>query len=472
MRSLIALFTVGCALAGAADQQARYEARWLLFAGLYKQAAAQYRELLAADPGWGEGYDGLVRALLAAKKTREAYQVFAEALKRAPNTAGAQTVAGRVMFRGGEFKKAGDAFDAALKLDPRYAGAVSGAALLAACTSRFQTAERLTALAHELAPGDPEAIIAWADTLEDRAERIKALQQAFAIYHGSEPAGEVAHRMAVEKALAGRRTRVLQSPYQRYELKLGRLGVIPTEFSPSQLPKGFALRVQFNAGPPLQLLLDTHPRGILINRKAAVQAGLERLDGNEYMAREVGLGGLSFSNFPVSVRDPQGLALPYDGYLGSDVLEQFLVTIDFPNAVLTLDPFPGEASPPAARAADAARPLAPGFTEFFRLGDLLMVPVAVKGEMPRVFSVDSTNPVNLITDGRAAPAARLDDNGGARSELAFGDLGPQNVRALRMNRREPNDAAGTEVAGSLGLPVLIHLKLTIDYRNGAVAFHD
>jgi hypothetical protein len=41
-----------------------------------------------------------------------------------------------------------------------------------------------------------------------------------------------------------------------------------------------------------------------------------------------------------------------------------------------------------------------------------------------------------------------------------------------MSLRESNDTAGTEVSGSLGLPLLIHLKVIIDYRNGAIAFHD
>jgi len=404
-----------CALAWAAESPAREEARRLLYAGRYEQAAERYRALLAGDPGWGEGYDGLVRALLAAKKTPEAYQAFAQALNRAPNTAGAQTAAGRAMFRGGELKKAAEAFDAALKLDPRYASAVSGVARLASCTSRFQTAERLAAVAHQLAPDDPEMIVAWAETVKDRGERIQALEKALAIYdRDSESAPRLEHQIAVEKAVAGRRTRVLESPYQRYELGLERLSVLPPEFSPTRLPKGFIVRVQLNARPGLRLVLDTHPRGILINRSAARKAGLERLDQDEYVAREVRLGGLAFSNFPVTVADPQGLALREDGYLGSDVFEQFIATIDFPKAVLSLEPFPGEARPPVARAADAVRPLASGFTEFFRFGLSMLLPVSVKGEVPRLFSVDSTSPTDIITDGKASPSATLIEHGGGK----------------------------------------------------------
>ena len=473
MRTLIAGFAAICALACAAESPARQEARRLLFAGRYEQAAERYRALLAADPGWGDGYDGLVRALLAAKKTPEAYQVYADALKRAPNTAGGQTAAGRALFRGGEFQRAMGAFAAGLKLDPAYAPAACGLARVGAVMSRFETAQRMAALAHQLASDDPEAILLWADTLKDHAERLRALEAALAVYdRDSEPAKRLAEQVAVEKALGDRRLRVLESPYQRYDLKLDRLSATPAEFSLTHLPKGFTVSVQLNAGPALRLLLDTHPRGILITRQAAAKARLESLGGEQSLAREIHLGGLIFSNYPLSVADPQGLEVQHDGYLGSDVFEQFLISIDFPTAVLTLEPFAGETSPPEVRAADAVRPLAPGFTEFFRLPKRMLLPVSVKGQVPRAFSVDSTFPTDIITDVRASSGAAPIVDGGKQAELAFGGLPPRRAPVVGMNLRENNDAAGTEISGFLGLPALIHLKLTIDYRNGAIAFRD
>ena len=396
MRTLIVGFVAVCALAYATESPARQEARRLLFAGRYTQAAARYRALLAADPGWGEGYDGLVRALLAAKKTPEAYQAFADVLKRAPNTAGGQTAAGRALFRGGEFQKALDVFIAALRLDPAYGPAACGVARVAAVMSRFETAQRMAALAHQLAPDDPEAILLWADTLKDHGERLRALETALAIYdRDSEPALSLAQQVAVEKALGGRRLRVLQSTYQREVLTLDRLRLVPTEFSPTQFPKGFIVRVQLNTGPVLRLLLDAHPSGILIYREAAAKAGLESLGGDQFLARELLLGGLVFSNYPVTVARPRSREVLHDGFLGTDVFEQFLVTIDFPKAVVTLEPFPGAASPPEVRAADAVRPLASGFTEFFRFPNWMLLPVSLNGQAPRAFSVDSTSPVNI-----------------------------------------------------------------------------
>ncbi len=211
MRTLIAGFAAICALACAAESPVPEEARRLLFAGRYEQAAKRYRALLAADPGWGEGYDGLVRALLAAKKTPEAYKVYADALKRAPNTAGGQTAAGRALFRGGEFQKALDVFGAALRLDPAYGPAACGVARVAAVMSRFETSQRMAALAHRLAPDDPEAILLWADTVKDHAERLRALETALAIYdRDTGPAKRLAQQVAVGEG--GRRTPPPRAP--------------------------------------------------------------------------------------------------------------------------------------------------------------------------------------------------------------------------------------------------------------------
>jgi hypothetical protein len=199
---------------------------------------------------------------------------------------------------------------------------------------------------------------------------------------------------------------------------------------------------------------------------------LESLGGDQFLAREVLLGGLVFSNYPVTVAEHLSYPVPHDGFLGLDVFEQFLVTLDLPKAVLTLAPRPGEASPPEVRTLDAVRPLASGFTEFFRLPTRMLLPVSLNGQEPRAFSVGSTSAVNIITDPTASTSTVLLVNGGKQVELSFGGLRLKKVRVLRMNLRENNDAVGTEISGFLGLPVLIHLKVTIDYRNGAIAFRD
>ncbi len=202
------------------------------------------------------------------------------------------------------------------------------------------------------------------------------------------------------------------------------------EDAPTHLPKQFTVSVQLNGRPALRLVLDTHPRGILVTRKAAAKAGLESLGGDQSLVRELRLGGLVFSNCPVTVAELPGPPVQHDGFLGTDVFEQFLVTIDFPKAVLTLEPFPGEPSPPAVRTADAVRPLAQGFTEFFRLPIWMLLPVSLNSQAPRAFSVESAFPIDLVTDAKASPSAMPLVGRGKQVELAFGGLRPRKVPVI------------------------------------------
>ncbi len=470
MRIVAALAVACTAISAAADLPAREDARRLLFSGQHEQAAARYRALLDADAGWAEGYDGLVRALLAAKNAPEACRVLAGAPSNLINTAPLQTAAGRVMFRRGQLRVASNLFDVAAKLDPRYAGAVSGLARLALCTSRFQTAARLAAQAHQLAPDDPETIEVWAETLQDRGERVKALDRLLAIYApGSTPAVRVAREVAVQKALGDRRTEVLESPYQRYELKLARLsGGLAAG---SGVPRHRAVRTQLNGGREVRLRLDTRAGRIIVGGGVAAKAKLERLSEQEHLARNVSMSGLAFANVLAGVAELDG----EDGRISSGLFEPFLVTIDFPRLILALDPFPGETAPAVAGTTEAVRPAAPGFTELIRFGDRLLAPVSLNGAAPAWFVIDSSMPFNVIHDSGALPnSAVVAGSGppGERVELGLGALKLKSARAVRMNLAWYGDVLGTEVAGILGMPILSDLKVTIDYRNGAIAFQE
>lgn len=71
----------------AADPPGADIARKELFAAHWEQAAKSYRAILRRDPTWARGYDYLVRALVAGKKTAEAYSAADDGVKNAPQTA-------------------------------------------------------------------------------------------------------------------------------------------------------------------------------------------------------------------------------------------------------------------------------------------------------------------------------------------------------------------------------------------------
>lgn len=475
----------------AAGAPSKEDAQKALYAARWAEAAEMYRQILAVEPGWGPGWDALVRALLEAYETPEAYAAADEALKNAPDSAGALTASGRVLYRRGEMPKAEGAFNDALRRDPHCAAALEGLARIYALLARYRMAEHFALAAYRAQPDDPELMIAYANSLRG-AEHISALERALAIF---DPTTREAHALeahiAADKALGDRKVRVQTTPYQEYEFKLMELLSDPRHSS------GAGLRVRFNDRYTGTLLLDTGASGIALSPKAAQKAGMEQLEqaGSEtygmgdakaresygYLAREVRVGDLAWSNYPVHVfdtaRDPDR-----DGIIGPDVFARFLTELDFPRMTMRLIPRavgpPGENGPQ-----DSANPPA-GFHNIYRLGHMLLIPVFVNDGPRRLFLLDSGASQNVIdTDTAAAETKVYGDSTvevrGVQGKvekvsradhirLTFAGMRQENPGLLAVSLRRMSDHTGIEESGILGMPVLRQLKVTIDYADAAV----
>jgi tetratricopeptide (TPR) repeat protein len=170
-RSAIPLLSAVCALPALAFQSSESDtakqARAELFADRYDRAIDLYRKALATELP-PDGYSGLTRALLKAHKTKEAYAAAKEGLQREAQTPDAETAAGLALFRKGDIVQAEDHFRAAIKLDPRYCGALSGLAAINAAVSQPKTARDLLRQAYIACPGDPALMLAHANTFKRR----------------------------------------------------------------------------------------------------------------------------------------------------------------------------------------------------------------------------------------------------------------------------------------------------------------
>lgn len=464
-----------------------------LFSARYEDAAELYTKLLQDDPSWGPGYYGLVRALIGAYRAREAYTVAEEGLRRAPESAEAQTAAGMAAYRGGDLARAESWFRKALKINPNYAGALRGLASIYRSVSKFKTARQLMVAAYHASPGDPQLITAWADTMEG-ADHIATLERALAIYDPEcREARVLRSHIAADKAVGTRRLRRLTSPYQGYEIKMEHV------VGGSGQDYGVALRVRFNDRYTMKLQLDTGASGISIAPKAAEKAGLtlgnagveargigdqKPQESFHFLASEVRIGDITFADFPVSVFS-SAKSSDRDGLIGADVFEQFLVGIDFSRFQLSLEPHTQAALDTEDEPADATDPT-PGFFRALRFGNHLTVPTSVNQGAPRLFLIDSGAGVNLIdadvardftkvhsdertvlrgVQGRVKEVSRA-----SRVSLAFAGFRQDNLDILAMSLESLDDSTGAGMAGIIGMPVLWQMKVTIDYRNGTVRF--
>jgi hypothetical protein len=113
---------------------------------------------------------------------------------------------------------------------------------------------------------------------------------------------------------------------------------------------------RINGEGPFRMLLDTGSSVHVLNRGIADRLGLRIIgsavvdSGNQTTPAEateiseLRIGELTFSNQRIFVT-PLPASYPFDGFLGADLFKQFVVTIDFARAVVTLTP-PAQFSKP------------------------------------------------------------------------------------------------------------------------------
>ncbi len=424
-----------------------------------------------------------------------AWKLTQQALAESPDSAAALELSGELLFRRGEFTKADQAFQAALRHDPSYGLAWLGRARIAQCSSMRKTGGEYLRRAHELNPHDLRIFAAWSSSLP-RPERIDALEQyASRIDPGRNPGeySDLIERIRLERLALGRKFTVLATPYQSAEIPLG------TFVSDATHLRTYVLEVEVN-GAKLRLVLDTGSSGILMSRKAAERAGVTRLVGAKIqglgdtgassgsyqgVAERVRVGAVEFHDALVRVADQDSLA-DGDGLVGTDLFSDFLVTVDFAARKVRLDPLPGYKPGDESlhdRAQDATLK---NFTPVYRFGHLLLVPTRVSGSREVLFIIDSGAPKNLISSDLAKdltkvapdPASRMSGLSGSVANvyqtgdlvLEFAGFQQKNLGITALNLWDQSRRLGTEVSGFLGLPLLELFTLTIDYRDGLVNF--
>lgn len=484
---------------------------------------APFKCLLAivciACAGTGEPADNtltLGRKALQNEGVTMAWKLAQKAIAETPESAAAHEFAGEVLFRRGDFAQAQAEFKQAAKLDPKLARAWWGLARIAACTSMDKTADQYFLRAHELDPRDPRLFLDWANRLHG-AEHIDALEtyvskadsqgatsqgagsQGAESNSGRQELDGIRDHIRLDKALRGRKLTQLASTYQKTEIPL--LHLVNSNHT-----RSYGVEVEVN-GTKLKLVLDTGAGGILIQRSMAEKAGVVRLtetvlngfgnnaklrSGYTGVAGQVRIGGVEFRDALIKVSNQEFVDIE-DGLIGTDVFAQFLVTIDFPAAMLSLNPLPGY-TPGTEESLDATTPpdddksaaAKPAWTHFFQFGHMLLIPTRVGESREALFVIDTGAARTLISYDMAAEVSKLDrdDKLGLRGIngqvadiyqtgnlfLQFAGYRQRNLGMTAFDMWPQSRGIGTEISGFLGIPVLSLFSITIDYRDGVVKF--
>jgi hypothetical protein len=204
---------------------------------------------------------------------------------------------------------------------------------------------------------------------------------------------------------------------------------------------------------------------------------------HHYVASEVRIGDVVFANYPVSIFRP-ARSSEADGLIGADVFQRFLVSIDFPKLELDLTPRANpEASPDEL--AEAADKPPEGFQRTPRAGSHLSISTFVNEEGPRFFLIDSGSSANLLDVSAARDYTSVSSGAFSvrgvqgkvketslanRVALTFAGFRQENSSVIAFDFDKISDSQGFALAGVIGLPILEHLRVSIDYREGNIRF--
>ena len=473
-------------------------ARALMKKGKLTDAAAAFKGLVEKDPTLEDAHAGLVRCLLSGNQLDEADGAAKKALAALPSSAMVHAAAGDVAFRSGNFADAEKEYRAALKIDTNSARAVYGMGRMFHMVSLNKKAKETFALAHKLDPEDSQITRRWLDTLSysEQLEQLKKMDI---------DADEKANRQRLLTALAAKKPWVLASEIKPMEIKMPHYGR-KVEYSndidrdTTTISKGFGLQVKFNDRASADLLLDTGAGGITIGRKLAERAGAVKIadtwiggigdkggvESYEAWIDKINIGGLEFHNCVVTVSSKNDI-IDDAGLIGPDVFDQFLITLDFHEQRMLLAPLPKNPSAGAEDDEWQDRYIAPemqGFTKFYRFYHDMVVPVVVNDKASGNFILDTGAEFNSMSKRLAAQVTKATAEDEYRIRGVSGNVqqvltGQKAILQFAKMRIESHDlpvfstdnisaSEGTEIAGFIGIKVLVQMKMTIDYRDGLV----
>ena len=384
---------------------------------------------------------------------------------------------GDQLFRQARFDEAQAAYAQALGADRRNFRAHIGMGRIASLLSDLRGATQHFSTAYQIAPFNPDAILFFADVVEERASRNILLRNflALAARDRDSRIPAVAARLASEEGLQSRigaaPCNQLESPYQPYSIPLSK-----------QRTWALQLEASINGRAPLHLIVDTGASGITLNASSARTRDLDFLapiavlgfgpskpaTGREALARSLRAGDLELANVLVVVAGME-VSQDADGVIGPDVFRQFLIKLNARARRLDLTPLPEPA------------PANPRATRAYRINHLLLLRGKVNGASEGYFILDSGSRYTLISRDLATSAGQPGTIKGVQGEFTAGfPASPLNLHIgsrefvdfeyATLDTSEISVRSGTEIGGVLGLPLLSNIALTLDYRDGLVEF--
>ena len=397
-------------------------------------------------------------------------------------THNAESVAlrGEIEFRRGNFDRAEALYRDSLRMDERSGRAHFGLGKLA--LSKLKTAEALTQFKRAAILMPSEAIfqmyLGEAYALNKDYAAQKSALQKFLKLNPPDPDRVAEAKATIEMvdALGGKD-----------------IGETITPVAPFPVPFQKMLNLIFveakvNGKGPYKFVLDTGATQIVLSEKLMGDLGMKpvtstimhgvggggKVESKLYKVAELTLGDVKITNFPVGTfTDPLVTQLA-DGIIGTAVLSDLFITVNYPESRLEI-----ARKPPAA----AGESLGGRY-----FNNLLLVPLEVNGQFHGNFVVDTGAVTTVLSHSMAAQLGVNEGTPGAKVDIGLAGVGGVEGAVLRIpnvtfksgkiteafpqvvsiDLKQISKMLGTEVSGVIGYDFLEAYKVTLNYKTAEV----
>ncbi len=304
----------------------------------YESAESLYQQALLQKPNDPDLNIALIHTLLHESRISDASTRANKAAADEPRSAGALTALAEVQLRQGQPWLASQTLDSAAAADPCYPRAHLIRSRIFRIDSMYASERAELQAAYQIDPSDPDIQHAWRHTVNP-ANDIQRIEDSLATMNNLDPdIREKAQASANSMMpLLSENSQTCQSAPITAPVTLP---LIPAYENVKQI-SGYKLAVDFPKGKA-KLTVDTAASGLYISQALAEGNGFQHAEGappNTVEVDNLQIGPLQFRNCMVGVSDTP-FSDGVEGFIGTDVFAPYLITLDFPEAKLEVEPLP------------------------------------------------------------------------------------------------------------------------------------
>ena len=402
-------------------------------------------------------------------------------LDKEPKTAQSVAFRGEIEFRKGNFARASALFKEAMSMDAKNARTHFGLGKLAMAKVKGKTAVEEMKTAIRLDPKEPlyhlYASEAWGIE-KNYVEQQKQLEEYLSLNpNDPDRVNEAKAGLEMLKALGTTDVAVVTAPD-----------------NPAPIPFRKTLnlifaQVSINGHGPYNFAIDTGATQTVISEKLVDAIGLKpitstvvygiggagKVDTKLYGVNELAMGDVKIKTLPVGTFNDPIVSQLADGILGTALLSDFILTVNYPASRLEL-----ARKRPSATAESEVLPA-------WYFSNLLLIPINANGKQGN-FIVDTGAVTTVLSHNMAAQLGINQNTPGAKIDLGIAGVGGFEGTVLRVpnvtfktakntesfpqvvaiDLKQISRMIGTEVAGVAGFDFFSDYKITIDYYGAEI----